>query len=160
MEDVVRQFGHLCLGSRLKRIGERLQADVVRYGDSLGLDVQPGQFPLLAALDLHGPLTVGQLVEAVGASQPGVTRNVARLSEAGLVETSRRHADQRHKTVSLTSAGQALIVRSKRELWPHIEAAAAELCEPLSGSLLDQLAALEDALAATPLDVLARRAAQ
>jgi DNA-binding MarR family transcriptional regulator len=156
MDDIVRHLGYLCLGSRLKRIGERLQADVVRYGDGLGLDVQ---FPLLAALDLHGPLTVGQLVEAVGASQPGVTRNVARLIETGLVETSRRHADQRHKTVSLTAAGQTLIARSKREVWPRIEAAVAQLCEPLSGSLLDQLAALEDALAATPLDVIARKAA-
>lgn len=158
VEDIVRQFGYLCLGSRLKRIGERLQADVVRLGEQNGMATQPGQFPLLAALDLRGPLTIGDLVEATGVSQPGVTRNVARLIEAGLVQSERLHDDQRHKTVTLTRSGRDLIERSKRDVWPRVEAAVAEICDGLSGPLLDQLSALEDALIDRPLDARARRA--
>lgn len=155
MDDIVRTYGYLCLGSRLKRIGERLQGDVVRLGDRLGVAVQPGQFPLLAALDRHGPMTIGELVEAVGASQPGVTRNVARLVEAGWVRVERRHADQRRRTVSLTTAGAQGVARARLEIWPLVEAAVAQVCGSLSGGLLEQLSGLEDALTARPMDVRA-----
>ena len=156
MEDIVRQMGHLFLASRLKRIGERMQGDVLRFVESTGLPIQPAQYPLLAALHHAGPLTVGELVQATGVSQPGVTRNLVRLVEMGLVETSRVRRDQRHKTAALTALGKDAMARSAREIWPHVEAAAIELCAGLSGPLLEQLDAIEDALARTPLD---RRAA-
>ena len=151
-EDIVRKMGHLCLGSRLKRIGERLQADVLRFTEKAGLPIQPSQYPLLAALDRSGPLTVGELVEALGVSQPGVTRNVGLLVEMGLVDISRDRRDQRQKAVALTAAGRRAVERSKREVWPHIEAAVVGLCAGLSGPLLTQLASIEDGLAAEPLD--------
>ncbi|TIS34569.1 MAG: transcriptional regulator, partial [Mesorhizobium sp.] len=43
-------------------------------------------------------------------------------------------------------------------VWPRIEGAVAELCADLSGPLLGQLAAIEDRLAATPLDRRADKA--
>ncbi len=151
-EDIIRKMGYLCLGSRLKRLGERLQADVQRFIEKSGLAIQPAQYPLLAAIDRNGPLMVGELVEALGVSQPGVTRNVIRLVEMGLVDITRVGRDQRQKTVALTAAGRQAIAFSKREVWPHIEAAVTELCAGLSGPLLTQLAAIEDGLAEKPLD--------
>ncbi len=151
-EDIVRKMGYLCLGSRLKRIGERLQADVLRFTEKSGLPIQPSQYPLLAAIDRNGPLTIGELVEAVGVSQPGVTRNVNRLVEMGLVDISRERSDQRQKAVALTAAGRNAIARAKREVWPYIEAAVTDLCAGLTGPLLAQLGAIEDSLAAEPLD--------
>jgi DNA-binding MarR family transcriptional regulator len=156
-EDILRRFGHLCLGSRLKRLGERLQADVLRFTESTGLSIQPGQYPLLATIDRNGPQTVGDLTQALGVSQPGVTRNVKHLVEVGLLKITRTHRDQRQRTAALTRLGRQAIERSKREVWPHIEAAVSEICAGLSGPLLEQLGAIEDALAETPLD---RRAAR
>jgi DNA-binding MarR family transcriptional regulator len=152
MPDILRDGGLLFLGSRLKRLAERLQADVARIVESTGLPIQPGQYPLLAALDSIGPLTVSDLVSTTGVSQPAVTRALARLTELGLIETTRVHRDQRHKTISLTAAGQDAMARSRREVWPRVEAAVSEICTPLTGPLLTQLAAIEDALAQTPLD--------
>jgi hypothetical protein len=37
-------------------------------------------------------------------------------------------------------------------VWPRIRAAVADLCGDLDGPLLEQLAAIEDGLAAAPLD--------
>ncbi|WP_081744045.1 MarR family winged helix-turn-helix transcriptional regulator [Ensifer aridi] len=157
MEDVVRELGYLCLGSRLKRISERLQADVNRLSERVGLDVQAGQYPLLAALDRNGPLTVGGLVGALGVSQPGVTRSVLRLVEMGLLEIERGDGDRRQKTVALTEAGRRAVETSKGEVWRHVEAAVVELCGDLSGSLLDQLNAMEDRLGQMSLDRRALR---
>ena len=154
--DIIAEREHLFLGSRLKRLAERLQGDVARVVAASGLPIQPGQYPLLATLDLYGPLTVGEMVEALGVSQPGVTRNLSRLVALGLVETARAHRDQRQKTMSLTEAGKAAMAESKREVWPQVENAVIDLCAGLSGSLFDQIAAIEAALERTPLD---RRAA-
>jgi DNA-binding MarR family transcriptional regulator/N-acetylglutamate synthase-like GNAT family acetyltransferase len=154
-DDIVQKLGHLFLGSRLKRIGERMQSEVLRFVEATGLPIQPSQYPLLAALDHSGPLTVGELVEATGVSQPGVTRNLARLIDMGLVHSSRAGRDQRNKTIALTEAGQAAMMRSKSEIWPNIEAAVVELCSGLDGPLLDQLTAIEYQLAKLPLDARA-----
>jgi DNA-binding MarR family transcriptional regulator len=149
--DIVRDFGLLCLGSRFRRIGERLQADTQQIIDGFGVGIQAGQYPFLASIDRNGPMTIGELAEAVGISQPGATRTVGQLTDAGFVETRAADEDQRRRLVSLTEAGQDLIDRSKREIWPRIEAAVRDLCGELTGPLLDQLAAMEDGLADAPL---------
>lgn len=150
--DLLKERGHLFLGSRLKRLAERMQSEVVHVAEHAGLAIQPSQYPLLATLDRYGPQTIGELTEAMELSQPTVTRSVSRLIEMGLVEAGRLHRDQRHKTISLTKAGQAALATSKALVWPRIEAAVARMLEPLSGSFLDQIAAIEDMLAQRPLD--------
>jgi DNA-binding MarR family transcriptional regulator len=151
VEDVVRAFGFLTLGSRLKRIGERLQADAQRIMDEMGVPLQASQYPLLAAIDRLGPLTIGELAEAVGITQPGVTRVVAQLVQRGLLDAAQARDDQRRKVISLTRKGKRLVEVGKREVWPRIDAAVANLCDDLSGPLLKQLASIEDELAAKPL---------
>ena len=152
VEDVVRSFGFLTLGSRMKRIGEKLQADTQKIMDELGAPLQASQYPFLAAIDRHGPLTVGELAEAVGITQPGATRTVGQLVELGMLETAPAPGDQRRRIVTLTKEGKRLVAAAKRDVWPRISEAVADLCGSLDGPLLDQLAAIEDGLAAAPLD--------
>jgi DNA-binding MarR family transcriptional regulator/L-amino acid N-acyltransferase YncA len=149
--DILRDLGPIFLGSRLKRLAERMQAGAARIITDTGLPLQPAQMPLLAALD-RGPLTVGQLVDAVGASQPGVTRAVGQLVALGLVG-SVRGEDQRQRTLSLTPAGEAAMARIRLLIFPRIRQAVTDMLEGLSGPLLDQIGAIETALAARPLDL-------
>jgi DNA-binding MarR family transcriptional regulator len=141
----------------LKRLGERLQGDVVRFIDSQGVPMQPSQYPLLAALDALGPLTVGELAEAVRVAQPGVTRNLTKLVGQGLVETQKTEGDQRRRTVRLTERGNAVMAATRERLWPGVEAAVLELCAELRGALLEQVTAIEAGLDAEPLHQRARR---
>jgi DNA-binding MarR family transcriptional regulator len=157
VEDVVRQLGHLTLGTRLKRLGERLQSQTQRILDAHEVPIQAAQFPFLTAVDRLGPLTVGELAEAVGMTQPGATRALAQLAEEGLVEITSASDDQRRKRVTLTRQGKRLVEVGKRDVWPVIEMAVKDACRKLSGSLLEQLAALEDGIGEQPLD---RRAAE
>ena len=151
MADILKELGPLFLGSRLKRLAERMQVGAARAAIDVGLPVLPAHAPLLAALD-RGALTVGQVVEAVGTSQPGITRTAGQLIDMGLVQST-SGADQRQRTLSLTPAGEAVMARSKLLLWPRIDKAVREICDGLSGPLLDQIAAIETALAAKPLNV-------
>ncbi len=152
MVDVIADLGPVFLGSRLKRLAERLQGDALRMAEAAGLTVQPSQMPLLTVLDRQGPLTVGAAVEMLGISQPAVTRILSRLVALGLVETRRAHRDQRQKTIALTANGAATMARAKAVLWPMIAAAVADLCRDVPGALLDQVAAIEHGLAEAPLD--------
>jgi DNA-binding MarR family transcriptional regulator len=129
-----------------------LQADTQRVLDGLDVRIQSSQYPLLAALDRLGPRPVGELAQSLGIAQPGVTRSVALLSELGLVEVSPSNDDQRRRIVSLSQNGRRLVDDAKREVWPRIENAVADLCADLSGPLLSQLSTIEDRLATTPLD--------
>jgi len=152
VEDVVRAFGLLTLGTRMKRIGERLQADTQRIMDDMDVPLQASQYPFLAALDRLGPLAIGELADAVGITQPGATRTLAQLIALGLAKARQTPEDQRRKIISLTGKGQLLVDAAKREVWPRIEAAVSDLCGERSGPLLKQLAAIEDGLAALPLE--------
>ncbi len=154
--DTLQDLGPVFLGSRLKRLGERLQAGAARILADAGLAVQPTHMPLLAALE-HAPLTIGQLVQAVGASQPGVTRGIAQLVELDLVRTE-TGSDQRQRTISLTPAGDAAMARARLLVWPRVEDAVDILCGGETEAFLAQITAVEAALAATPLDLLAARA--
>ncbi|MDB5694155.1 MAG: MarR family transcriptional regulator [Alphaproteobacteria bacterium] len=151
-DDVIKERAVLFLGSRLKRLAERMQGDVVRFAERAGLAIQPSQYSLLVTIDAYGPQTIGGLTGALQLSQPAVTRTVARLTDLGLVEMNRMHRDQRHKTVSLTEAGKAALLRSRLLVFPKIEAAVADLLDGLAGPLLDQIAEVEDRLNERPLD--------
>lgn len=156
--DIVRELGHLALGSRLKRLGERLQAQTQVVLAEADVSVPASHFPVLAALDRLGPLSVGELAQAVGISQPGVSRMLENLRADGLVTSQRSKGDRRLRPIVLTKGGQQLIARAKQLTWPRIEAAVAEACAGAAGPLLAQLSALEEALAAVPLHKRAARA--
>ncbi|SBW01929.1 MarR family transcriptional regulator [uncultured Alphaproteobacteria bacterium] len=152
VEDVVRSLGLLSLGTRMKRIGERLQADTQRIIEDEGLDLAAAQHPFLAALDRLGPIGLGELAEAVGVAQPGATRTVKALATLDLVTVDDVPGDRRRRVVRLSAAGVTLVETAKRRVWPRVERAVADLCAGLDGPLLEQLARIEDDLAVLPLD--------
>ena len=151
MEDVVKSLGYLALGTRLKRLGERLQAQTQAVLAQAELDLPAGHFPVLAALDRLGGLNVGELTSTLGVSQPGVTRMLDKLQTEGLIRSAQSEDDRRVRTIELTRSGRQLVSRAKRTVWPKIEAAVADACAGSAETLLPALAALEEALAAKPL---------
>lgn len=156
VDDVVRALGYATLGSRLKRIGERLQVQTLDLARTLAeeaaaVDLPVPYNPVLAALDRNGPLSIGEIAQALGQSQPGVTRMVNGMKAAGLVAARPAEDDRRISSIYLTPKGLALVAQLKRTLWPAAALAVEDACAGLEGSFLDQLAQLEDALSKTPL---------
>lgn len=148
MEDVVRALGYATLGSRLKRIGEKLQAQTQDLaGELAGTSLPTPHNPVLAALDRQGPLSIGDLAKALGQSQPGITRMINKMKSEGLVSVTSLEQDRRVSTVALTETGRHLVDHLKATLWPAVSLAVADACAALNGSLLQQLDQLEAALA-------------
>ncbi len=149
--DVLAEMGYLALGSRLKRLAERIQADATKAFADRGYPIQATHFPLLAALTTYGPLSVGEAVDAVGISQPAVTRIHNSLQKLGLTRTVRVKSDNRQKQIRLTARGEALLEDMKHTMWPHVRRAAQTLCEGPDTDILAQIARIEAALQARPL---------
>ena len=151
--DLITALGHLCMGSRLKRLGEQMQSGVATILERQGLDVQPAQLPLLVALEENGPLTIGSLGTRVGISQPGITRALARLETLGLVApASSDHPDRRRRLVMLTPAGATLIRDLRINLFPAVEQAVRAVCRHASGDILDAIGEIEARLNQASLD--------
>lgn len=151
--DVLAEMGYLALGSRLKRLAERMQADATKAFADRGIPVQATHFPLLAALTTYGPLSVTEAVEAVGISQPAVTRIHNSLQKLGLTRTVPVKGDNRQKQIRLTPKGEALIEDMKHTMWPHVRRAAQALSEGPDTDILGQIARLEEGLQTRPLHV-------
>lgn len=155
MTDVIAAMGPAFLGSRLKRIAERLQAGATAAIADAGLPLQPSHMAILAALRL-GPMTVGQLAETIGISQPGVTRSIGQMAKLGIL-ADLAAPDQRTRLVTLTTKGCAAAELAATELWPKIGMAAEEVLGHGSANFLSQLGAIERALNEASI---AQRAAQ
>lgn len=77
------------------------------------------QFTVLVWLEKRGPLTPGQLAELERVQPPSMTRAVNSLLELGLVRKDEHPSDGRLVVVTLTDAGRAEVLetRRRRETW-------------------------------------------
>ncbi|MEL7022312.1 MAG: bifunctional helix-turn-helix transcriptional regulator/GNAT family N-acetyltransferase [Pseudomonadota bacterium] len=151
MNDILQDTGHLALASRLKRLADMLLADAAKVHNESGEPVQPGQFPLIAALDRYGPMTVNDAAEVIGVSQPAATRAVSEATKAGIVTSAAAENDRRFRQVSLTEAGRDCVARMKRSMWPRVEAAARGLTHDLPNDFLAALSEIEQRMAHTTM---------
>lgn len=95
------------------RLARRLRAE--RSDTSLTLS----QTAALATLDRSGPLTPGELAALERVQPPSMTRIVASLQDAGLVERRPHHSDRRQVLLEVSARGRALLRedRRRREAW-------------------------------------------
>lgn len=150
-QDTLADLGPAFLGSRLKRLSDRLQAEATAVLQAHDLPIQPAQQVVLGALARDGALTIGALAQRLGISQPTITRTVQGLVDQGLLAVSREARDLRHKTLSLTDEGARVIGTAQREIWPRVAAAVSQLCDGREAALLAEIAAIEARLDAGSL---------
>jgi DNA-binding MarR family transcriptional regulator len=72
-------------------------------------DAPAAQWRALSILQKDGPQRIGELAKMSRTTQPGVTRLVGALDDAGLVRRERDEDDSRVTIVAITDAGAAAI---------------------------------------------------
>jgi DNA-binding MarR family transcriptional regulator len=102
-------------------LASRLRLDIARMARRLrqeaGADLSPSATAALATIERHGPLTPSELAERERVQRPTVTRVLARLEEAGLVERAADPGDRRSCLVTVSGEGVALLaaLRSRKD---------------------------------------------
>jgi DNA-binding MarR family transcriptional regulator len=150
--DLIGELGYLALGSRFRRLGERLQVGAAAIARKQGIELSLAHLPILMAL-AERPLSVSGIVGRLDIAQPAVTRSVAKLLEDGLIElaTGNKEDDRRQRKFRLSRKGKALLDRAQGELFPAVERAVAAICAEPGADLLAYLDRLDDALREAPL---------
>ena len=82
-------------------------------------DVTPGQYSVLAGLDVYGPMTPREIAAHEKVQPPSMTRTVALLEERGLVNRTDHPTDRRQVLVGLTPEGLTVVkeTRKRRDAW-------------------------------------------
>jgi DNA-binding MarR family transcriptional regulator len=114
------------LGTQLRHLIELLDDGVSEANDYAGMGYRPRYTPLVRALADGQSLTIGQLAEAAGITQPAATQTVAVMLKDGLVDVTAGPVDARQRVVALSDKGRALVPRLERA-WLATERAAASL---------------------------------
>jgi DNA-binding MarR family transcriptional regulator len=83
-----------------------------RLRQQAGGEVTPSQYSALSSVGRLGPLTLGELAAVERVRPPTMTRIVASLEEAGLVERRAHPGDRRVAQVRLSAAGRRFLQRS------------------------------------------------
>lgn len=89
----------------------------------------PSQSSVLATLDRHGPLNMGQLAGHEGISKPSATGIVGRLLGKGLVTREADPEDGRSVIVGITKEGAELLKARRRERTAYLVGRIASLDE-------------------------------
>jgi DNA-binding MarR family transcriptional regulator len=101
-------------------------------------DITPSMLVALSSVDSQGPLTMRDLCAIERVQPPSMTRIVAALVDAGLVERRADPSDGRVVWIRVTAAGRRLLERSRGRKEAYLARALRDL-EP------DELATLERA---------------
>lgn len=108
----------LDVANRLRPVLLHINRHLRREAQSQGTSA--GQISMLAAIELHPGIGVGDLAAREGMSAPSVSGHIDRLESAGYVTRVREGGgDRRRVGLQVTPAGAKLLrsVRSRRTAW-------------------------------------------
>ena len=129
----------------LPDLASRLRLDISRMARRLrqeaGAELSPSQTAALATIERHGPLTPSELAGRERVQRPTVTRVLARLEEAGLVDRAADPQDRRSCLVSISGAGSELL-QALRDRKDAFLAQRIDALGPADREALDRAAAI------------------
>lgn len=106
----------VAMAARLRLSATRLARRLRQQSDS---GLTPTQLSALAAVDRHGPLTLGDLAQHERVAPPTVTRVIAKLEADGFVTRQADPDDRRSALVATTRSGRRLLdaTRTRKDAW-------------------------------------------
>lgn len=149
--DFVQELGLLALGSRCRRLSDRLMVGVQQAYRQSGLDFEPRWFPLFRLLGERGPSTVGVCARSLGLTHAAVSQTASALTKRGLVVSRKDPSDERRRLLELSDEGRQM-EQQLLPMWRDIEGAVADMVAFTGVDVLRALEGLESALASEGLN--------
>jgi len=143
--NIIKQLGHIAIGTRFRILTDRLMQDADKVYKSLGLEFEPRWFTVFYIISQKSPLTITEITEQLGYSQPAVTQIVNTLAKQKLVRSVKGKDDFRKKVITITPKGKDLLLKLI-PVWQDIENAVRELLDSTGYDILFILSKLESEL--------------
>ncbi|MGB3626490.1 MAG: MarR family transcriptional regulator [Henriciella sp.] len=146
-DDFLKELGVTALGTRLRRLLERLNGPVTQlYRDELGFEQR--WFALLQLLGARGEVRMGEAASALGVSHVAIVHAVTEMTRKGLVEKRADKADRRVSLIALSDGGRDVLARV-RALSGRVDEAALGLLAEAAPDFMTSLNRLDEALETT-----------
>ena len=144
--DFLDELGELALGSRLKRLAERMANEAGQVYQTFDmLPLQPKWFVLAALLYRKGQASVVEASERLGLSQPAISQFAKGMAKEGLIDIQPCGKDSRRKFMVLSDEGRAMI-EQMQPAWQAVDMAAKQLCSEAGHEFFQALQNFEQAL--------------
>lgn len=148
--DFYDRLGVAALGSRLRRLGDRLSEDTGAVYELFENPLHPRWFPVYQVLAERGKESVSAIANAIGQSHASVSQIAKEMEAAGMLCSAKDGADTRKSYLSLTCLGREVSPRMNEQI-TVVGSAAKQLMEESQHNLWLALADCEAALSRVSL---------
>ena len=143
--DFIQDLGHLALGSRLKRLSDRIMSDGAEVYREAGLEFEPRWFPLFRLLADRGPMSVGEAASALGLTHAAISQTANVMTKQKIIAAKKDRGDERRRVLSLTELGMEILPKIQ-PLWTDIESAVREVVDYGGVDVLAAIDGIEHAM--------------
>jgi len=152
IDNYYEKLGQLILGSRLRKLSERLMLEMGNIYKSRNIEFEPGWFHIMYLLSENEKMSITQISEMLQVSHPSVIQVVGVLEKRDIVKISIDSNDKRKRMIELSEIGSSLLERIK-PVWNEIDQMMiAFLSEgEYSRNILNAITEIEKNLDAKPL---------
>lgn len=113
--DFYRQTGKMALGSRLRRLSERLTEDAAKIYALYEVALDPKWFPVFYVLSHKETASITEIAQIIGHSHPSVSQIVKEMKKKGLVIIDKNPQDARVSVARLSDNGKQLIPKIEKQ---------------------------------------------
>jgi ribosomal protein S18 acetylase RimI-like enzyme len=106
--DFFTEVGKMAIGSRLRRLSERITEDASHIYELYNVDLQPKWFPVFYVLSKGQEKTITAIAEEIGHSHPSVSKIASEMVKKGLLTEKTDKTDGRRNMISLSRKGMTL----------------------------------------------------
>jgi len=151
-ENYYEKLGQLILGSRLRKLSERLMLEMGNIYKSRNIEFEPGWFHIMYLLSENEKLSVTQISDILQVSHPSVIQVVGVLEKKEIVTISPDLNDKRKRIIELSDHGKDLLFQIQ-PFWNMIEQMMAEFLQEgeYSRNILNAVNEIENNLDAKSL---------
>ncbi|WP_286969809.1 bifunctional helix-turn-helix transcriptional regulator/GNAT family N-acetyltransferase [Flavobacterium sp. UBA4854] len=110
------KVGKAALGSRLRLMTAIVTDDAAKIYELYGVDFVPKWFPVFYTLAEEREITITEIANEIGHSQPSVSKIIQEMIGAGLIQESAKTDDKRKNNVALTEKGILISKKIKQQL--------------------------------------------
>lgn len=143
--NIIKQLGHIAIGTRFRILTDRLMQDADKVYKSLQIEFEPRWFTVFYLINQKSPVTITEITEQLGYSQPAVTQIANTLIKKKLIKAVKSKDDSRKKFITITEKGKDLLLKLI-PVWQDIENAVKDLLDSTGYDILFILSKLESEL--------------
>jgi DNA-binding MarR family transcriptional regulator/N-acetylglutamate synthase-like GNAT family acetyltransferase len=151
--NLVKQLGKVAFGTRLRLLTDRFLQEGAKVYKLQNINFEPRWFTLYYLLSKRSPLSISEITNELGYSQPAVTQIANIMVKKGIIKVVKDKTDTRKRMLALSPKGAALLPKLK-PIWKGFEDAIDELFSSVGYDVLSIIEKIENEL--TQKDMLQR----